>query len=408
MIDSASSHGRNGLSMREAPAAAPASRNVPNGRQQLTAATRLPSAAIDDTRGPRACAMSRFLHNLRALALGAMNYNKIVATDTRLELAISKLNEVRYEIPKVIVGQQDVVEGVIICLIASGHVLLEGVPGLGKTTLLRTMARALQLKYSRIQFTPDLMPADIVGSMIMETSDRGSKSLRFQPGPIFANLVLADEINRATPKTQSALLEAMQERTVTSGNTTHELEAPFLVMATQNPIEMEGTYPLPEAQLDRFLMKILVRYPSREELNRIVERTIQTTEEQVNPVMDRDAILEVKSVCREVLVAPHVQEFAIQLVMATQPEQTEAHELSKKYIRYGSSPRGAQALVECGRVRALMRGRYHLSIEDIDAVASAVLRHRIILNFDAHADGQTADTILTAIIRGVSAHASAA
>jgi len=252
------------------------------------------------------------------------------------------------------------------------------------------------------------MPADIVGSMIMETSDRGSKSLRFQPGPIFANLVLADEINRATPKTQSALLEAMQERTVTSGNTTHELEAPFLVMATQNPIEMEGTYPLPEAQLDRFLMKILVRYPSRDELNRIVERTIQTTEEQVNAVMDRDAIMEVKSVCREVLVAPHVQEFAIQLVMATQPEQSEAHELSKKYIRYGSSPRGAQALVECGRVRALMRGRYHLSIEDIDAVASAVLRHRIILNFDAHADGQTADTILTAIIRGVTAHASAA
>jgi MoxR-like ATPase len=331
-----------------------------------------------------------------------------VATDARLELAISKLNEVRYEIAKVIVGQQDVVEGVIICLIASGHVLLEGVPGLGKTTLLRTMARALQLKYSRIQFTPDLMPADIVGSMIMETSERGSKSLRFQPGPIFANLVLADEINRATPKTQSALLEAMQERTVTSGNTTHELEAPFLVMATQNPIEMEGTYPLPEAQLDRFLMKILVRYPSRDELNRIVERTIQTSEEQVNPVLDRDAILEVKSVCREVLVAPHVQEFAIQLVMATQPEQTEAHELSKKYIRYGSSPRGAQALVECGRVRALMRGRYHLSIEDIDAVASAVLRHRIILNFDAHADGQTADTILTAIIRGVTAHASAA
>jgi MoxR-like ATPase len=337
-----------------------------------------------------------------------MHYNKVVATDARLELAISKLNEVRYEIAKVIVGQQDVVEGVIICLIASGHVLLEGVPGLGKTTLLRTMARALQLKYSRIQFTPDLMPADIVGSMIMETSERGSKSLRFQPGPIFANLVLADEINRATPKTQSALLEAMQERTVTSGNTTHELEAPFLVMATQNPIEMEGTYPLPEAQLDRFLMKILVRYPSRDELNRIVERTIQTTEEQVNAVMDRDAIMEVKSVCREVLVAPHVQEFAIQLVMATQPEQSEAHELSKKYIRYGSSPRGAQALVECGRVRALMRGRYHLSIEDIDAVASAVLRHRIILNFDAHADGQTADTILTAIIRGVTAHASAA
>jgi MoxR-like ATPase len=337
-----------------------------------------------------------------------MHYNKVVATDARLEQAVSRLNEVRFEIAKVIVGQQDVVEGVLICLISAGHVLLEGVPGLGKTTLLRTMARALRLKYSRIQFTPDLMPADIVGSMIIETNDHGSKSLRFQPGPIFANLVLADEINRATPKTQSALLEAMQERTVTSGNTTHELEAPFLVMATQNPIEMEGTYPLPEAQLDRFLMKILVRYPSREELNKIVERTIQSQDEHVKPVLDGDAILEVRAVCRDVLVAPHVQEFAIQLVMATQPEQDEAHELSKKYIRYGSSPRGAQALVECGRVRALMRGRYHLSIEDLEAVAAAVLRHRIILNFDAHAEGQTPDTILSTIIRGVSAHASAA
>jgi MoxR-like ATPase len=337
-----------------------------------------------------------------------MNYNKIVATDTRLEQAVSRLNEVRDEIAKVIVGQQDVVEGVLICLIAAGHVLLEGVPGLGKTTLLRTMARALQLKYSRIQFTPDLMPADIVGSMIIETNDHGSKSLRFQPGPIFANLVLADEINRATPKTQSALLEAMQERTVTSGTTTHELDAPFLVMATQNPIEMEGTYPLPEAQLDRFLMKILVQYPSREELNRIVERTIQNREEQVRAVLDRDAILEVRSVCRDVLVAPHVQEIAIQLVMATQPGHAEAHELAKKYIRYGSSPRGAQALVECGRVRALMRGRYHLSAEDVEAVAAAVLRHRVILNFDAHADGQSPDSILSAIISGVSAHASAA
>ena len=333
---------------------------------------------------------------------------KKMGTEAALELAVSRMDQVRKEIAKVIVGQQDVVEGVLICLLASGHVLLEGVPGLGKTTLLRTLARALQLKYSRIQFTPDLMPADIVGSMIIETSDRGSKSLRFQPGPIFAHLVLADEINRATPKTQSALLEAMQERTVTSGTTTHELEAPFLVMATQNPIEMEGTYPLPEAQLDRFLMKILVTYPSREELNRIVERTIQTEEVHVRPVLDRDAILEVKTVCREVLVAPHVQEFAIELVMATQPEQKEAHPLAKKYIRYGSSPRGAQALVECGRVMALMRGRYHLSIDDIQNVASAVLRHRIILNFDAHADGQTPETILNEIIQGVTEHASAA
>jgi MoxR-like ATPase len=199
---------------------------------------------------------------------------KNVGSEATLQLAVDRLNAVRREIAKIIVGQDDVVEGVLICLLASGHVLLEGVPGLGKTTLLRTLARALQLKYSRIQFTPDLMPADIVGGMIIETGALGAKALRFQPGPIFANLVLADEINRATPKTQSALLEAMQERTVTSGTTTHELDRPFLVMATQNPIEMEGTYPLPEAQLDRFLMKILVAYPSREELIRIVARAI--------------------------------------------------------------------------------------------------------------------------------------
>ncbi|MGO9255311.1 MAG: AAA family ATPase [Bryobacteraceae bacterium] len=331
-----------------------------------------------------------------------------MGSEATLQLAVDRLNSVRREIAKVIVGQDDVVEGVLICLLASGHVLLEGVPGLGKTTLLRTLARALQLKYSRIQFTPDLMPADIVGSMIIETDDRGGKALRFQPGPIFANLVLADEINRATPKTQSALLEAMQERTVTSGTVTHELDGPFLVMATQNPIEMEGTYPLPEAQLDRFLMKILVTYPSREELNRIVDRTIQREEQAPVAVLDRDAILEVRSVCRQVLVAPHVQEYAIQLVMATQPEQKEAHELAKKYVRYGSSPRGAQALVECGRVLALMRGRLHLSIDDVRHVAHAVLRHRIILNFDAHADGHTPETILDVIVKGVTAQASVA
>ncbi len=331
-----------------------------------------------------------------------------MGTEASLQLAVGRLNSVRREIAKIIVGQDDVVEGVLICLLAGGHVLLEGVPGLGKTTLLRTLARTLQLKYSRIQFTPDLMPADIVGSMIIETDERGGKALQFQPGPIFANLVLADEINRATPKTQSALLEAMQERTVTSGTTTHELERPFLVMATQNPIEMEGTYPLPEAQLDRFLMKILVTYPNREELNRIVERTIQREDEVPVAVMDRDTILQVRSVCREVLVAPHVQEYAVQLVMATQPEQAEAHELAKKYVRYGSSPRGAQALVECGRVLALMRGRFHLAIDDVQQVAAAVLRHRIILNFDAHADGQTPESILTAIIKGVTSKASVA
>src|SRR5512140_2718704 len=263
---------------------------------------------------------------------------KNVASEATLQNAVDRLNAVRREIAKIIVGQDDVVEGVLICLLSARHGLLEGAPGLGKTTLLRTLARTLQLKYSRIQFTPDLMPADIVGSMIMENDDRGNKVLRFQFGPIFANLVLADEINRATPKTQSALLEAMQERTVTSGNTTHELEAPFLVMATQNPIEMEGTYPLPEAQLDRFLMKIVVNYPSRVELNRIVERTIQRGEIQVESVAGREDILEVRRVCREILVAPHVQEFAVDLVMATQPDSAQAHESARKYIRYGSSP----------------------------------------------------------------------
>ena len=230
----------------------------------------------------------------------------------------------RDEIAKIIVGQKDVIDGVLICLIAGGHVLLEGVPGLGKTTLLRTLARVLDLRYSRIQFTPDLMPGDIVGSMMMETEEHGHKTLRFQPGPVFANLVLADEINRATPKTQSALLEAMQERTVTSGTSTYPLDTPFLVMATQNPIEMEGTYPLPEAQLDRFLMKILVSYPSREDLSRIVDVTTKQDEVDVTQVMDREHIAELKAVCKHVIVAPHVQDYAIEIVMATQPGSSSA------------------------------------------------------------------------------------
>ncbi len=325
--------------------------------------------------------------------------------DTALQLATTQINRVRDEIGKIIVGQHDVVDGVLICLLAGGHVLLEGVPGLGKTTLLRTLSKVMHLKYSRIQFTPDLMPADIVGSMIID-SESASKALRFSPGPIFAHLVLADEINRATPKTQSALLEAMQEHTVTSGTQTLELEPPFLVMATQNPIEMEGTYPLPEAQLDRFLMKILVRYPSRADLGTIVERTIEKDEIAIAPVLTREEILGLRDVCHQVLVAPHVQDHAISLVMATQPGAPEAHELSNKFIRYGSSPRGAQALVECGRVFALMKGRLHLSIEDIDTIAPAVLRHRIILNFDAHAEGQTAETILSKIIPSVTAAVS--
>jgi len=318
-----------------------------------------------------------------------------------IDQVYQQIEIIRREIGKIIVGHQDVVDGVLMALLAGGHVLLEGVPGLGKTTLLRTLGRTLQLRYSRIQFTPDLMPADIVGSMVMETDDRGIKNLRFQQGPIFSHLVLADEINRATPKTQSALLEAMQERTVTSGTVTHELEEPFLVMATQNPLEMEGTYPLPEAQLDRFLMKILVGYPTRAELDIIIERTMAATQPQVDRVIDRDQILNIRRTTREVLVAPHVRDFATHFILSTQPEQTEAHPMATKYIRYGSSPRGAQALVQCGRVMAVMRGRFNVSIDDLKALALPCLRHRIILNFDAHAEGKTPDSILAEILSSV-------
>jgi len=313
------------------------------------------------------------------------------------------------ELRKVIVGQDEVVEQVLIALFTGGHCLITGVPGLAKTLLIKTLAQAVDLKFNRVQFTPDLMPSDIIGTEVIE-EDRssGKRVIRFIPGPIFANIVLADEINRTPPKTQAALLEAMQEYQVTVNGVRYALERPFFVLATQNPIEQEGTYPLPEAQLDRFLMKILVTYPSRDELNKIVERTIAREEATPEAVLDRAAILDVRRVCREVLVAPHVQEFAIRLVMATQPEQEEAHEMAKRYIRYGSSPRGAQALVECGRVRALMRGRFHLAVEDILHVAAAVLRHRIILNFDAHADGQTPETILAAVFKDVTSQATVA
>jgi MoxR-like ATPase len=328
-------------------------------------------------------------------------------TEQSLDVFSLQLASIRNELGKVIVGLRDVVDGVLTALLAGGHVLLEGVPGLGKTTLLRTLSQALQLSYSRIQFTPDLMPADIVGSMVMETGERGIKSLRFQQGPIFAHLVLADEINRATPKTQSALLEAMQERTVTSGAATHQLEEPFLVMATQNPIEMEGTYPLPEAQLDRFLMKILVGYPSRSELDAIIERTVTPAQNHVERVVDREQILQLRRTAREVLVAAHVRDFAARLILATQPEQPEAHALAVAYIRYGSSPRGAQAVIQSGRVRALMNGRWNVSIDDLKAVAPACLRHRVILNFDAHAEGKTADQILSEILASIPTAASA-
>ena len=325
----------------------------------------------------------------------------MVAQESMLQAATEQIDEVRDQIHRVIVGHERVVNGVLNALLAGGHVLLEGVPGLGKTTLLRTLGQALHLDYSRIQFTPDLMPADILGSVVMDTSESGAKSLRFERGPVFAHLLLADEINRTTPRTQSALLEAMQEKTVTSGTTTYALEEPFLVMATQNPLEMEGTYPLPEAQLDRFLLKLLVEYPEREDLTSIVDRTAETTPVEVRAVLDRKQILELRGTASQVLVAPHVRDYAISLVMATQPRPGKEHALARRYVRYGSSPRGAQALVLCGRVSALMQGRLHVSVEDIRELALPALRHRIILNFDAHADGRSEDDILLEVLDSV-------
>jgi len=312
------------------------------------------------------------------------------------EFLADKMAEVRREISKAIVGQLEVVDGVLIALLAGGHVLLEGAPGLGKTMLVRTLAQAVALKYSRIQFTPDLMPADVIGTSVVQENGDGRKSLGFQPGPIFTNLLLADEINRATPKTQSALLEAMQEKQVTVAHTSHLLEEPFFVMATQNPLEMEGTYPLPEAQLDRFLFKLRVPYPGREDLHDILDRTTQGTAAIVSPVVNGAQILEMRKVVRAVPVAPHVQEHVVKLTLATHPENRE-NLLASKYIRYGSSPRGAQTLILGGKVRALLDGRYNVSMEDIRALMLPALRHRIILNFEAQADGRTPDDLLEEI-----------
>jgi MoxR-like ATPase len=308
---------------------------------------------------------------------------------------------VQAEIGKVIVGHTDIVHGVLTCLFVGGHALLEGVPGLGKTLLVRTLSQVLDLKFNRIQFTPDLMPSDIMGTNIISEAPDGKRVFSFQPGPLFAQIVLADEINRATPKTQSALLEAMQEHSITIGGTIHKLEEPFFVMATQNPIEQEGTYPLPEAQLDRFFFKLIVNYSGREEMATILDRTTRGEWPTARKVMDGAEIRDWQQLIREVLVAAPVQDYAIRLVMATHPEGEFAVAETNKYIRCGASPRGAQALVLAGKVRALLEGRYNVSFEDIRRVYLPALRHRILLNFEAQAENIQPDAVLTGILKEV-------
>jgi MoxR-like ATPase len=305
--------------------------------------------------------------------------------------------KVRAEIAKAIVGHTDVVEGTLTCLFANGHVLLEGVPGLGKTLLIRTLSQALQLKFSRIQFTPDLMPADVTGTTIVVEGDHG-RDFQFRRGPIFAQIVLADEINRATPKTQSALLEAMQERSVTVGGTTHQLDKPFLVMATQNPIEQEGTYPLPEAQLDRFFFKLLLGYSSREELATILERTTTGASPEIHAVLDAETILHHQKLVRRVRVEPVVQDFAVRLTLASHPKGPFATPLVNRFLRFGASPRAAQTLVLAGKVRALLAGRPFVNADDIKSVALPALRHRVMTNFEAEAEGKGVDEIVQNLI----------
>ncbi|MCL6590378.1 MAG: AAA family ATPase [Firmicutes bacterium] len=316
---------------------------------------------------------------------------------------IERLNRLREQIGSVIAGQTEMIDLAITALLCEGHVLLEGVPGLGKTLMVRTLADSLALKFSRIQFTPDLLPADITGTIIaaQEENNRLGLRLRFEPGPIFANLVLADEINRASPKTQSALLEAMQEQAVTAQGQRHPLPRPFQVLATQNPLEMEGTYPLPEAQVDRFLFKILVKHPSEAELITIINRTVGAETPQVGSVMEAEELNSLQRAVREVLVPPHVAAYAARLTLATQPEQAQAIPAVRKYVRYGAGPRGAQALILAGKARALTQGRFNACVEDVQQVAAPALRHRIAINFDGLMEGVKVDSLLQEIIQNL-------
>jgi MoxR-like ATPase len=306
--------------------------------------------------------------------------------------------QIRDEVGKMIVGHREIIDGVIITMLSGGNVLLEGVPGLGKTMLVRTLSEALGLAFSRIQFTPDLMPTDILGTVMIIEDEDGQKHFQFERGPIFANIVLADEINRATPKTQAAMLEAMQEKSVTVAKETMKLDEPFFVLATQNPLEMEGTYPLPEAQLDRFLYKLNVEFPSLDELHTIMDRTTQREEPELEKVINQDRLIEMKRFAREVPVARHVQDYALRLLQATHPEHASAPDITSQYVRVGSSPRGAQAILLSAKVRALMDGRFNVSCEDVRASAVPALRHRVILNFEGEAEGVSTDDILDAII----------
>ncbi|HEY4232582.1 MAG TPA: MoxR family ATPase [Lacipirellulaceae bacterium] len=305
------------------------------------------------------------------------------------------------QLGRVIVGHSDIVHGVLTCLFCGGHALLEGVPGLGKTLLVRTLAQTLDLDFSRIQFTPDLMPADILGTNMIVEDQSGHREFQFQKGPIFTQICLADEINRATPKTQSALLEAMQERSVSIAGQVYRLKAPFFVMATQNPIEQEGTYPLPEAQLDRFFFKLVVGYSTREELNTIVERTTKGVIVEPDKVMDGAEIVDWQQLVREVILAPHVQDYVARLTLATHPEGPFALPITNQYLRWGASPRGAQTMSLAAKVRALLSGRYNVSFEDVRRVYLAALRHRVILNFEAEAEGINPDKVLLEILQKV-------
>jgi len=331
----------------------------------------------------------------------------LVVSDTaevvrRCEAFREVFARLRQEIAKVIVGQDEVVRMTLVGLFADGHVLLEGVPGLGKTLLVRTLSESLNLPFRRIQFTPDLMPADIVGTtVVMENRTAGRRYMEFRKGPIFAQIILADEINRATPKTQAALLEAMQERKVTVSGASHDLARPFLVLATQNPIEQEGTYTLPEAQLDRFLLKIIVPYASRGEVNKILERTTTAPQGGARPILDADHIIQAQRLVKRVVVGEHVQDYAIRLVLATHPTATDAPAVSRRYIRIGVSPRGAQALVLAAKVQALIDGRYHVAFRDIASVAHAALRHRVLVNFEAEADQVTSDDVIDRLLKEI-------